>query len=350
MAMVDRDLTNRDAALAAKVSLLPGMDVRLACIEAEEDKYHVLQGLIDPGVGSAGDPKCCYAYERWGSTGTRGQIKLEGPMEQPKVAAALAKVFEELTGSSWGSIAPGDRAPPGKYWVQQHMNPDFQAKWEYYVADGVDGKRTGWYPYVTSASEEVEELYAQHVANGCEARTAMRVIQSGHFSYKVDLESMTQQNTRTKTQRTIRRVKASDSSSVGSGPVPMEAAVKVRPMKAMKAPQARLMKAMKVAPMKAMKKPMKKAPSKVGKKWQVLKGLKTKTKGGQTQAMLIKNTKRNKVVSKKMHENGKKTFESNLKKWVEATKAARSALGLTGFVLMKKGTPFYAKTQELAAS
>merc|ERR1719316_360872 len=249
--MVDRDLSNQDAALAAKVSLLPGMDVRLACIETEEeqqtDKFHVLQGLVDPTL--AEDPKCCYAYQRWGITGTRGQIKLEGPMEQPKVAAALAKVFEDLTGSSWGSIAPGDRVPPGKYWVQQHMNPDFQAKWEYYVADGVDGKRTGWYPYVTSASEEVEELYAQHVANGCEARTAVRVIQSGHFSYKVDLDSMTQQNTRTRKQRTIRRP-AGDASAAPPGS---------------RAPAMRAMKVMKArAPASAM--PMKKVMKKVMKK------------------------------------------------------------------------------------
>jgi len=336
--MVDRDLTNQDAALAARVSLLPGMDVRLACIEAEEDKYHVLQGLMDPTLGSAGDPKCCYAYQRWGSTGTRGKIKLEGPMEQPKVAAALTKVFEDLTGSSWGSIAPGDRVPSGKYWVQQHMNPDFQAKWEYYVADGVDGKRTDWYPYVPSASEEVEELYAQHVANGCEARTAVRVIRSGHFSYKVDLESMTQQNTRTKTQRTIRRV-ASD----GPGDVPMKGA------RVMKAARARAMKAVRVAPMKVMKKSTKKKTSKVGKYWQVFAGQKTKTKGGLTQSMLMKN-KKGKVVSKKLSAHGKEIFNKNLAKWVNATKAARSALGLTGFVLMKKGTPLYAKTQELAAS
>merc|ERR1719222_1202715 len=85
------------------------------------------------------------------------------------------------------------------------MNPDLQAKWEYYVDDGVDGKRPGWYPYVTSASDEVEELYAQHVANGCDARTSVRLVRSGYFSYKVDLDSMTQRNTRTGKQRTIRR-------------------------------------------------------------------------------------------------------------------------------------------------
>jgi len=284
----------------------------------------------------AEDPKCCYAYQRWGVTGTRGQIKLEGPMEQPKVAAALAKVFEDLTGSSWGSIAPGDRAPPGKYWVQQHMNPDFQAKWEYYVADGVDGKRTGWYPYVTSASEEVEELYAQHVANGCEARTAVRVIQSGHFSYKVDLDSMTQQNTRTKKQRTIRRAAGDDSTPGSRAPA-------VRSKKVGAPPVVSLMK----KPMKKVSKPMKKVmkKSKVGKKSQVWSGKKQKTSGGLTKAMLIKN-KKGKTVSKKRSAQGKKAF-GNIAKWTAATKAARNALGLSGFVLMKKDSALYAKTQEM---
>jgi len=61
--------------------------------------------------------------------------------------------------------------------------------------------------------------------------------------------------------------------------------------------------------------------------------------------MLIKN-KKGKTVSKKRSAQGKKAF-ANIAKWIAATKAARNALGVTGFVLMKKDSALYAKTQEL---
>ena len=38
-------------------------------------------------------------------------------------------------------------------------------KWQYHVADGVDGKATGWYDYVSSASEIVEGVYSEWVDN-----------------------------------------------------------------------------------------------------------------------------------------------------------------------------------------
>ena len=33
------------------------------------------------------------------------------------------------------------------------------------MADGVDGKKPGWFPYDPEASEEVENLYQQHLDN-----------------------------------------------------------------------------------------------------------------------------------------------------------------------------------------
>merc|ERR1719203_11420 len=126
-------------------------------------------------------------------------------MLQPNVAMAVAKVFQEKTGVEWGKLKPGDRALPGKYWLQQQATPDLSAKWEYYVSDGVDGKKPGWYPYDNSASDEVEELYSQHVANARESRTATRVVSSGYFTYKMDLDNMKQTNQRTKKVRSIRR-------------------------------------------------------------------------------------------------------------------------------------------------
>merc|ERR1712100_476829 len=101
------------------------------------------------------------------------------------------------------------------------------------------------------------------------------------------------------------------------------------------------MKAMKV--MKAMKK------SNVGKKWQVLKGAKLKTKGGMKASDLMKN-KEGKTVSKKKHALGQKSYEKNLKAWVTACTKARAELGLKGFVAIKKGSEFYIKAKALMSA
>merc|ERR1712139_289329 len=101
-------------------------------------------------------------------------------------------------------------------------------------------------------------------------------------------------------------------------------------------------KSMKVA-MKAVKK------STVGKKWQVLKGNKLKTKGGMKAADLIKN-KQGKVVSKRKHDLGQKSYEKNLKAWVVACTKARAELGLKGFVAVKKGSAFYNKAKALMSA
>jgi hypothetical protein len=362
--VVDRDLAGHDADLAERVKVMTGLDFRLACIDASQgkDDYHVLQGLVDTTV-HADDPKCCYFYQRWGSTGSRGNIKLDGPLEQPKVESAMAKVFKDLTGHDMGSLLVGQRVEPNHYWVQEASVPDFTAKWEYYVSDGVDGKRTGWYPYEVTASEEVEEIYAQYVANPADERSHVRTVHSGYFSYKVDLTKMTQQNTRTKKQRTIRRSFGDSSEAAPRAPMKraMKAArVKVAPAKApalrgksasavrstkvikamKKAKTAR--KAMKV--MKAMK-AMKKKLSKVGSRRSVFAGKKVKTKTGLKKEQLVK-SKSGKICSSKKVAHGHKHFK-NIEKWVNAMKTARKELGLTGFVAVKKGTAYYDKTKAL---
>merc|ERR1739847_135626 len=97
------------------------------------------------------------------------------------------------------------------------------------------------------------------------------------------------------------------------------------------------MKAMKVmkkkAAMKAMKAMKKKSVSKIAKGRMayamVLRGSKAKTIGGLTAKDLTKN-KNGKIVSKKHP-------------WMQAVAKARKALKITGFVIMKKGTPLYTK-------
>merc|ERR1719158_966575 len=95
--------------------------------------------------------------------------------------------------------------------------------------------------------------------------------------------------------------------------------------------------------MKAMKAMKKKTVSKVAKgkysKELVLRGSKAKTIGGLTAKDLTKN-KHGRGVSKKKSAQGKKS------PWIQACQKARKALKLTGFQVIKKGSPLYAKAKE----
>merc|ERR1719263_2271810 len=98
--------------------------------------------------------------------------------------------------------------------------------------------------------------------------------------------------------------------------------------------------------MKAMKK---KAVSKIAKgklaKMVVFRGTKAKTTGGLSKSDLTKN-KNGKIVSKKQSAQGKKAY-AHIKGWVVAVQKAKKALGVKGFVAIKKGTPLYKKAKEL---
>merc|ERR1719235_1642552 len=110
------------------------------------------------------------------------------------------------------------------------------------------------------------------------------------------------------------------------------------------------MKAMKaMAAMKAMRAMKKKAVSKIAKgryaKALVFRGSKAKTSSGLTQADLVK-SKRGKIVTKKQQAKGKALYAKHAKAWISAVQKARKALGLTGFVAIKKGSPLYNKAKE----
>merc|ERR1712138_64003 len=104
----------------------------------------------------------------------------------------------------------------------------------------------------------------------------------------------------------------------------------------------------KTVPMKAKKAAMK--VSKIAKgraKAAVFKGGKEKTSGGLQKKDLVK-SKTGKIVSKKASERAKKQFKgSALHKWCTAVQSARKALGLKGFVAVKKGSPVYNKAKSL---
>merc|ERR1719498_1834310 len=107
------------------------------------------------------------------------------------------------------------------------------------------------------------------------------------------------------------------------------------------------MKAM--AAMKAMKAMKKKAVTKIAKgrmaKVVVFRGSKVKTSGGLQQTDLVKNS-RGRIVSKKQSAAGKKRYATHLKGWISAVQKARKALGVKGFVAIKKGSPLYNKAKE----
>merc|ERR1719291_471083 len=117
--------------------------------------------------------------------------------------------------------------------------------------------------------------------------------------------------------------------------------------------------AMKKAAMKgaAMKKAMKKA-KKVSiiargsrARSSVFSGRKQKTSGGVTKDGLVKN-KNGRVVSKKASARAKRAYSnSNIKAWADAVKAARKALGVTGFVAIggksAAGRALYAKAKSI---
>merc|ERR1719146_609708 len=98
-----------------------------------------------------------------------------------------------------------------------------------------------------------------------------------------------------------------------------------------------------MAAMKAMRAMKKKTVSKIAKgrmaKVLVFRGTKEKTVGGMTATPLTKN-KHGKVVSKKQSAMGKKH------PWMAAVTNARKALGLKGFVAIKKGSALYKKAKE----
>merc|ERR1711937_638819 len=113
---------------------------------------------------------------------------------------------------------------------------------------------------------------------------------------------------------------------------------------------AKAMKAMKaMAAMKAMRAMKKKAVSKIARgkmaRAVVFRGTKEKTYTGLTKGDLIKN-KQGKIVSKKASALAKKRYATRVKGWIVAVQKARKALGVKGFVAIKKGSPLYAKAKE----
>merc|ERR1712137_659258 len=117
----------------------------------------------------------------------------------------------------------------------------------------------------------------------------------------------------------------------------------MRSMKAMKAMKAmgKGMKSMRMR--KAMK--VSKIARGRGAKARVFRGSKERTSGGLKKTDLIK-SKAGKIVSKKMSAAAMKKYASTIGRWTMAVTKARKALGVKGFVAVKKGSALYNRAQQ----
>eukprot|EP00316_Scyphosphaera_apsteinii_P011609 CAMPEP_0119326578 /NCGR_PEP_ID=MMETSP1333-20130426/68717_1 /TAXON_ID=418940 /ORGANISM="Scyphosphaera apsteinii, Strain RCC1455" /LENGTH=422 /DNA_ID=CAMNT_0007334917 /DNA_START=73 /DNA_END=1341 /DNA_ORIENTATION=+ len=182
-------------------------------VELNMDKFFTMQTL------TCGN-KFLFA-QRWGRTGTRGQAKVEGPLDHAEEAAALLSAkFKEKTGNAVESVenntfqrirglydlVKGDVVASRRTVEERTQGRNGGRLWQYYVDDGVDGKANGWYDYSKDAAEIVEGVHSEWV-NNPEANYDVRCVQSGFFCYRVDFNAMQQTNVThpNRTQRRIRR-------------------------------------------------------------------------------------------------------------------------------------------------
>eukprot|EP00929_Paragymnodinium_shiwhaense_P108195 TRINITY_DN74525_c0_g1_i1.p1 TRINITY_DN74525_c0_g1~~TRINITY_DN74525_c0_g1_i1.p1 ORF type:complete len:394 (-),score=61.51 TRINITY_DN74525_c0_g1_i1:386-1567(-) len=203
---IHRSLVLEHPDLASRAVIVPNQDLRLVKVKiaAGIDKFCELQGIED--ARSLAGTERFYLFQRWGDIGGRAMSKLRGPMTASKAEASIRQAFRDLTGFECGVVDEGHTPKDGMFWLKQSAEEEDAPTWEYFVADGVDGKTPGWYPYAAGASSELEGLYAQHVAGGCPERTAEATIKSGFSTYVVNLSTMVQMNRKTETPRQLRRL------------------------------------------------------------------------------------------------------------------------------------------------
>lgn len=184
--------------------------IKLAHVDIEKnlDKYFTMQTLK---FGTQ-----FLFVSRWGRTGSRGQAKLEGPYETFEEAHShLEAKFKEKTGNDVESVAAGTfKHIVGKYDLvhgDTGATRDISGAgggclWQYYVDDGVDGKRTGWHDYTSEAAEIVEGAFAEW-QNNPDQGMSVRSVQSGNFCYHINFDVMKQTNVThpNRTQRQIQR-------------------------------------------------------------------------------------------------------------------------------------------------
>eukprot|EP01147_Barroeca_monosierra_P005731 gene5731-215_t len=167
-------------------------------ISTNTDKYYLIQ------VAEADDKSTYWCINHWGRTGTRGQFSTTVGTKEEVIEAFKNKFFEK-TGIKFEDRNSASFVPGMYKYKQKDYSAPTQGRvmWQYYVDDFVDGKATGWYNYVETASNTVEGVYSEWKFNDW---LDVRCVQSGYFQYRVDFKTMTQTNLRTGKCRKIRRV------------------------------------------------------------------------------------------------------------------------------------------------
>ncbi|CAB9519785.1 polymerase 1 [Seminavis robusta] len=88
--------------------------------------------------------------------------------------------------------------------------------WHYWLDAPMDGRQRGWHLYDSSASEKLEGFLQN---KGKQLSRTTWHLQSGYFSYEVDIENMTQRNMKTGTVRPIRRALPGEVVSMTQPPI-----------------------------------------------------------------------------------------------------------------------------------
>ena len=183
-------------------------DVMLVLVDPAKhmDKFFILQ-LIER-IPTQGSGSGSYVvYTRWGRTGTSGQALEQDFDEYGEALDGFEDKFKQKTGLTWKNR--NEPTVGNKYrFIQQNFSAKkagfVGANWQYWVDDGVDGKCNGWYDYSADGAAQAERLYQEHAFN---SRLTTRLVDSGVWTYDVNLTQMIQTNVKhpNKTSRRIRR-------------------------------------------------------------------------------------------------------------------------------------------------
>ena len=153
------------------------------------DNFFILQ-LIESAVDDS-----YIVYSRWGRTGMIGQGLVQQFDNYEGAVNVFKKKFKDKTGLDWEN-RNGPSIKGGKYRIIKQNFIEKQwgynsAKWKYWVDDGIDGKPTGWYDYDDVGSRHLEQLFQENMMN---PRLTNRLVNSGGWTYLVDLSQMKQIN------------------------------------------------------------------------------------------------------------------------------------------------------------